>query len=348
MQRRHGRAQVCPWLTIAALCAVALHCPGFVGLWSSRWHQPPTLTKEARSRITAGTFSWDREEMHDFPATPEEMAQQAADATMRAYRDGITRQHVHFRLDQLFDMESLYVKGATALQNATLPLLEEYARNLWGGEYLKNIRVSIVDQEAGTLIYRESDNEMQDMSIFYLAGRDLVLEPKTGQFLDNMKDRLVVLANPEEATAFFNVAQMGKDFPEQTERGYALAWKFRESSYYYTRTLYNQWQMVIFRSYPFQWQVWIENLQYELVRLSLTDERPTFEELDAMLLKYEKDNNIRPSQKVGKWIKDAQQEEEASEEASPGWRSAQSGDDILRLAKEKEAGRVAAKDKKVP
>lgn len=284
--------------------------------------------------------------MHDFPNSPEEMAQQAADATMRAYRDGVTRQHVHFRLDQLFDMESLYVKGATALQNATLPMLEDYARRLWGGECLKSVRVSVVDEEAGTLVYRESDNEMQDMSIFYLAGRDLVLEPKTGQFLDNMKDRLVVLANTEEATAFFNVAQMGKDFPEQIDRGYEVAWTFRESSYYYTRTLYSQWQMVIFRAYPFPWQVWIEDLKYEMVRLSVTEKRPTYEELDAIIEKYEKDNKIRPSQKVGKWIKDAQQEEEASEEASPGWRNAQSGDDILRLAQEKEAGRVPTeKDK---
>lgn len=277
--------------------------------------------------------------MHDFPATPEEMAKQAADATMRAYRDGITRQHVHFRLDQLFDLESLYVKGATALQNATLPLVTEYTQNLWGGEYMKNMRISIVDEEAATLVYRESENEMQDMSVFYLAGRDMVLEPKTNQFLNNMKDRLVVLANTEEATAFFNVAQMGKDFPEQTQKGYEVAWQFRESSYYYTRTLYNQWTMIIFRSYPFPWQVWIEDLKYQLVRLSLTEKRPTFEELDATLLKYEKDNKIRPSQKVGKWIKDAQQEEEASEEASPGWRSAQSGDDIVRLAKEKEEER---------
>lgn len=263
------------------------------------------------------------------------MAQQAADATMRAYRDGITRQHVHFRLDQLFDMESLYVKGAAALVNATVPMVEEYAKRLWGGEYLNRVRVSIVDEEAATLVYRESENEMQDMSIYYLAGRDMVLEPKMGQFLDSMKDRLVVLANTEEATAFFNVQQMGKDFPEQTDRGYELAWTFRESSYYYTRTLYNQWQMVIFRSYPFPWQVWIENLQYEYIQLSVTEKRPTYEELDVILLKYEKDNNIRPSQKVGKWIKDAQQDEEASEEASPGWRSAQSGDEILRLAKER-------------
>ena len=59
-------------------------------------------------------FSWDADEPPPIPASPEEMLQQASDAVMRAYRDGKTRQAVRLRLDQLFDMESLYVKGIEA------------------------------------------------------------------------------------------------------------------------------------------------------------------------------------------------------------------------------------------
>ena len=59
-------------------------------------------------------FSWDTDEPPKIPATPDEMIQQASDAVMRAYRDGKTRQAVRLRLDQLFDMESLYVKGIEA------------------------------------------------------------------------------------------------------------------------------------------------------------------------------------------------------------------------------------------
>eukprot|EP00439_Symbiodinium_sp_Y106_P064793 s1667_g10.t1 len=114
-------------------------------------------------------FSWDADEPPPIPASPEEMLQQASDAVMRAYRDGKTRQAVRLRLDQLFDMESLYVKGIEALQLAT----------------------------AGTLIYRESENELQDMAVFYLPGRDLMAEGKTQNFIRKMNDRLVLLVNSE-------------------------------------------------------------------------------------------------------------------------------------------------------
>ena len=104
-------------------------------------------------------FSWDADEPPPIPASPEEMLQQASDAVMRAYRDGKTRQAVRLRLDQLFDMESLYVKGIEAqrdspilarrqaafstpqaLQLATVPYMESFAKKLWGGEYLKDIK----------------------------------------------------------------------------------------------------------------------------------------------------------------------------------------------------------------
>ena len=105
-------------------------------------------------------FSWDADEPPPIPASPEEMLQQASDAVMRAYRDGKTRQAVRLRLDQLFDMESLYVKGIEArglrslsrslggahtstfqaLQLATVPYMESFVKKLWGGEYLQEIK----------------------------------------------------------------------------------------------------------------------------------------------------------------------------------------------------------------
>lgn len=85
--------------------------------------------------------------------------------------------------------ERRYVKGIQSLQLATSPFMEGLAKKLWGGDYLKEVKTSVVDDQAGTLIYREADNELQDVAMLYLAGRDLMVDQKIQNFLRKMKDR---------------------------------------------------------------------------------------------------------------------------------------------------------------
>eukprot|EP00435_Cladocopium_sp_Y103_P018806 s1370_g4.t1 len=183
-------------LSLALLLALRGLAPSFLG--GTARVEAPRAPRSSVARQVADDdeepgFSWDGEKP-DLPTSPEEMAQQAADAVMRAYRDGKTRQAMRLRLDELFDMESLYIKGIQSLQLATQPFMEGMAKKLWGGDFLKEVKTSVVDDQAGTLIYRESDNELQDIAMFYLPGRDLMADQKTQNFLQKMKDRFIAVS----------------------------------------------------------------------------------------------------------------------------------------------------------
>jgi len=292
-------------------------------------------------------FSWDTETKPQLPSSPQEMAKQAADAVMRAYREGAKRQSVRFRFDQLFDMDSLYVKGAGALLNATLPMAEDFAKKIWGGEYLKQVRTSRVeDNGVGTLIYREAENEMQDVAVLYLAGRELMLESKTQAFFSKMKDRLVLIVNPEDAQDCFQINYMGKDWTETAETGKAICEMFQEQSYYYSFGQFNQWQMTTYRAYPFPWEIYVEDFEYRNVKILESETRPTYDEIIAACQVYEESNNIAPFKKISKIMRDSQQMEELSEQAEPGWRASASGAEMEERARAAEEGRKLAEKQK--
>ena len=56
-----------------------------------RTARAPATARRAEAEEEDFSFSWDTPKP-ELPQSPEEMAQQAADAVMRAYRDGKTRQ----------------------------------------------------------------------------------------------------------------------------------------------------------------------------------------------------------------------------------------------------------------
>ena len=62
----------------------------------------------------------------------------------------------------------------------------------------------------------------QDMAVFYLPGRDLMADQKTQNFMQKMKDRLVLLVNPENAQSFWRPDYQGMD---SWLFGWTLAWK---------------------------------------------------------------------------------------------------------------------------
>ncbi|CAK9091391.1 unnamed protein product [Durusdinium trenchii] len=331
------------WLLPLLASVLLLRSLSFVGFFSSTSPaRKPSASAPASSRVALQaeeedlpTFSWDADGPPPLPESPEEMAQQAADAVMRAYRDGKTRQTVRLRLDELFDMESLYVKGIQALQMATTPFMEGLSKKLWGGDFFKDVKTSVVDDQAGTLIYRESDNEMQDMAMFYLPGRDLMAEQKTQNFIRRMKDRLVLLVNTENAQSFFRVDFKGMDWGDYTNMGKEISNIFQEQTYYYDKAPCQSWQMTTFRAYPYNWEVYIEDLDYNLVKVWDSEYKPTTNQIEARLEQYEKVNGIegKAYKKMAKIMKDTMKQEEMSEEIAPGWRSAASPEEMVERQK---------------
>jgi len=242
------------------------------------------------------------------PNSTEAMCKQAADAVMRAYRDGYTRQTVRIRTDALYSGDNLYREGIQALLTATIPLLESFTRKLWDGDYLKGVRTSIVDGEVGTLFYREAENALMDASVLYLMGRDLVTSPKMLNFFESMGDRLVVLANTEQASANWKVENKGKDFylVSDSDVGVRICETFQQQSYYFYQCPINNWQMTFFRAYPHPWEIYIEDLNYQRVKVGESMEKPNYDTIIGWMEEYETANNIKVSQKVGKYLKDNQ------------------------------------------
>lgn len=320
---------------LSLVLLVALHglSLSFLGSGPARVESPraarSSVARHAEDDNEDPGFSWEGEKP-DLPTSPEEMAQQAADAVMRAYRDGKTRQAMRLRLDELFDMESLYIKGIQSLQLATQPFMEGMAKKLWGGDFLKEVKTSVVDDQASTLIYRESDNELQDIAMFYLPGRDLMADQKTQNFLQKMKDRLVLLVNTENAQSFWRPDYQGMDWGDYTNMGKEISNMFKEQTYYYDKAPFQSWQMTTFRAYPYNWEIYIEDLDYNLVKIFDSDYKPTSNQIVARLEQYEQMNAIPAYKKMAKIMKDTMKQEEASEKVEPGWRSSASPEEIVK------------------
>eukprot|EP00930_Biecheleria_cincta_P004217 TRINITY_DN105115_c0_g1_i1.p1 TRINITY_DN105115_c0_g1~~TRINITY_DN105115_c0_g1_i1.p1 ORF type:complete len:373 (+),score=63.85 TRINITY_DN105115_c0_g1_i1:38-1120(+) len=239
----------------------------------------------------------------DFPPNSTElMCRQAADAVMRAYRDGYTRQTVHLRLDAAYDPED--VDGAQYMLKKSLPLAKSFAWKLWNGESLKDIKMSIVDEEVTTLLYREAENPQMDAAVLFLPAREVVASKKFTDFFKQMGDRLVVLTNTEQGMSTFRVENKGRDFYGDTEAGFEVAQIFAKHAYYYASAAINNWRVLVFRSYPSPWEIYIEDVNYQLVKLAESEKRPDDETIIRMTEEYEANNEVKGFQKIGKVLKD--------------------------------------------
>jgi len=90
--------------------------------------------------------------------------------------------------------------------------------------------------------------------------------------------------------------------------------------------------MTTFRVFPFKWQVFIETLDYTTIKMGEWETKPNYDQLIEKIRAYEEENDVIPLKKVGKMLKDFRRDEEASDASNPGWRAAQSSDDILEKA----------------
>merc|ERR1719401_1179356 len=271
--------------------------------------------KTAAAATEAATISAEEDEAEeeglpacpDPPNTTEVMVRQAAEAVMRAYRDGFTRQTVRLRVDMDFPGQEVYSEwGIKAYAKESTPVVESFAKKLWGGEYMKDLKTSIMDEEAATLIYREAENPMMDAAVVYLPGRDLVTKPKMFSFFEGMGDRLVVLSNAEQAISNWKVENMGKDFylAGDADNGLKVAQVFQEQTYYYYQSVNNNWQLTFFRVYPYPWKIFIEDLDYNQVQIGESETKPGWSQIATWMEEYEAEEGIVAYKKIGKTLKD--------------------------------------------
>ncbi|CAJ1431610.1 unnamed protein product [Effrenium voratum] len=222
------------------------------------------------------------------PNSTEVMCRQAAAAAMRAYQDGFTRQSVRLRLDAAFTGDD----EKRALLKATLPLAKSFATKLWDGEHLRGLKTSLVDEDVTTLLYREAESARMDSAVLFLPSKEVVSSPKFAQFFRSMGDRLVVVANTENAAADWRVENMGADFDDNSDVGLEICKVFAQQSYYHQLVTINNWQVTFFRSYPFPWELWIEDLNYNLVKLGESEHKPSYDQIVAWTEAYEEREQV--------------------------------------------------------
>eukprot|EP00929_Paragymnodinium_shiwhaense_P013050 TRINITY_DN120907_c0_g1_i1.p1 TRINITY_DN120907_c0_g1~~TRINITY_DN120907_c0_g1_i1.p1 ORF type:complete len:652 (+),score=146.22 TRINITY_DN120907_c0_g1_i1:160-2115(+) len=235
------------------------------------------------------------------PASTEAMCRQAAEAVMAAYRDGFTRQAVRLRTDAAENnsVEETSTQDIRYLLKASLPLVRSFATKLWNGGNLSSLKTSIVDGEVATLVYREADIPTQDAAVLYMAGRDVVTEEKVRNFFESMGDRLVVLANVEQAPAAWRIENQGRDFLGLTggvdaRAGAEVAKQFQQQSYYFYQGGFGRWQLAFFHAYPHPWEVHVEDAQFNLVKVGEWQSYPSFDDILQALRRYEVANGLQP------------------------------------------------------
>jgi len=214
--------------------------------------------------------------------------------------------------------------GREALLNASLPMMRSFTARLWGGESMQKLKVSIVDEEVATLIYREAEQEQMDVAVLFLAGRKVMVQPKTQTFIGDMKDRLVILGNIENSVDPWQIENNGSDFTAELAGalGERISETFAQQSFYYSRGAFNNWQLTVFRTYPYNWEYWIEDLNSTLTMIGESETKLNYYETISLMEKYEQEEGVRPAQKVGKMVKELAAQEQMSEVREPGWRAA--------------------------
>lgn len=242
------------------------------------------------------------------------MVKQASEAVIAAYRDGLARQTVRLNLDVVCPPSRVSEQGMEALRTAAVPVAEKFTQGLGlpGGAALKDVRVSEVDAvgttsgDVTTMLYRVSEDPEQDAAVLLLGGRNFAVEKTTRGFLDGMKDRLVVLLNHEDAASKFDLAAQGKEFTWggalQVETLAKFCETFKAETYYYRLKGFNNWVTVIFRAYPHPWEVYIEGLDRQVVKLGESAERPDNDKIFAWMTEYEEANGITAAAKRAKML----------------------------------------------
>lgn len=246
------------------------------------------------------------------PTSFEEMTALAADSCMRAYRDGYTRQNINLRLDLYGDSAEVASSGLPAVQarlKASIPIIEDFVKQLWYNDYLDNLTTNMIDDEATTMLYRQATNDMQDAACIFFPGRQTIISAKVSNFLNGMGDRLVVIANTAGSAAPWKVSYQGREFLREQDKGMEISRVFAQESFWHETSNINNWKTTLFRAYPHPWQLWIEDFTFTNVKLADMIERPTNDQIQELQREYEVKYNVTVMRKLGKTIKDFDREE---------------------------------------
>lgn len=247
------------------------------------------------------------------------MVKQASDAVIAAYRDGRTRQTVRLNLDPVCPPQRWAEAGMEALRTAALPVAKKFTEGLAlpSGAALKDVRISDIDREGmssgdvASMLYRVSEDPAQDVAVVLLGGRNFAVQESTQSFLDGMGDRLVVLMNQEDASSKFDLGSQGQEFTWGGGAGADIGTLkdfcelFKDETYYYRLRGINDWVTVIFRAYPHPWEVYIEGLQGQIVKLGESPTKPYSDTIMAWMVEYEEANGITTADKTAKMLKTA-------------------------------------------
>jgi hypothetical protein len=245
------------------------------------------------------------------PQTIPEMNTQAAEAVMRAYEDGLTRQAVRLRIDtEDNDAEMVYRSGIAIKWNATIGIAEDFSKRLMPEAPMKQLRTQVVNDESMTLLYRIAEDPTGDAGVLYMVQRDFMVGEEADKFFDTMGKRLVVIANTEDASGSWRVDNRGQDFNlvSNPQKAAEVCAMFNEQTYYYNRLILNQWNTLIFRSYPHPWQIWVENFEYKFVKIGEIPGKlkPGSDVITELMTEWEEENKISTPKKVGKVARDTQ------------------------------------------
>lgn len=239
------------------------------------------------------------------PQSVSEMVEQAGEAVITAYRDGINRQSVRLNVEAVCPTQRQNEAGMDVLLEDCMPMLEKFTKSLGlpGGAPLRDVRMSAIDAtgsssgDVGTLFYRMSEEAAQDVAVCFLASRIWAVEESTEQFLDGMGKRLVVLVNSEDAASNFKVEMRGKEFTlaggfDGIELLRNFVEKFREETYYYRARVSNGWYTIIFRAYPHPWQAYVADLNGQPQLLGESEAKPSGDLVKEWSDAYEVANGI--------------------------------------------------------
>jgi len=245
------------------------------------------------------------------PQTIPEMNTQAAEAVMRAYEDGLTRQAVRLRIDtEDNDAEMVYRSGIGIKWNATIGIAEDFSKRLMPEAPMKQLRTQVVNDESMTLLYRIAEDPTGDAGVLYMVQRDFMVGEEADKFFDTMGKRLVVIANTEDASGSWRVDNRGQDFNlvSNPQKAAEVCAMFNEQTYYYNRLILNQWNTLIFRAYPHPWQIWVENFEYKFVKIGEIPGKlkPGSDVITELMTEWEEENKISTPKKVGKVARDTQ------------------------------------------
>lgn len=288
------------WRTFAA-CAVASASWTSLCAWQAFTASPLQRHRAPRhssvQRAAAGAAPEARPAL---PTSAGMMLRQAVDAVSAAYADGVSRQWVRLRLHALFDWDETKRGGMWAIHKASLPIAQKFVSGLQSSSKLVKLRTSLLDEpgavDCGTLLYREMEDRTQDAAVFFLVGRLFVFEDQTDAFLDEMKDRLVIMLNTEDAASTFSVDSAGGDafwggITRDIPRLKQFCAMFKEETYHYSTTVINRQTYALFRVYPHPWEVYIEVGDGKLEKMCEMPVRPRGEATwDKIISDYKESN----------------------------------------------------------